>query len=54
MEIMRLLDKDAKNTAHVSENNSMCRMNAVHLNWRPKCTAHVRVATAYYVRVLIH
>ena len=42
---------DAKNTAHVTENKSirMRSMNAVLLDWRPKRTAHVRVATALFV-----
>ena len=55
MEIMRMRlsnaipqINDAKNTANETENKSirMRRMNAVLLDWRPKRTAHVRVATA--------
>ena len=45
---------DAKNTAHVTENKSirMRSMNAVLLEWQPKRTAHVRVATAYVLQIL--
>jgi len=46
---MQLWNAVPKNTAHVTENKRMRRMNAVLLDWQPKRTAHVCVASAFII-----